>query len=902
MNENTGKRLGDVIFSDIDNNDYLNELYKNILYNYAVTILNITNIRQLRDVNVEDALRFADLLSKSTHSEKSDQHKIWAQEIITLLLTLYPNDELVAYYAGDVLDSTGNFMGQKLVKSDYVEPTPMDKAFSALSDMYLTVPADKTKKFFQPQKKVYEHLEDECFSYSAPTSMGKSFVMRMFIKEQIIKGAKKNYALIVPTKALINEVRSEIIQNDLRGLLDEKQYHVVSAASDMALEIHPDHNFILVMTPERLLYLLNDKKDFRLDYLFVDEAHKMTGRNSRAPFYYSVVDMLCHRDPTPHFVFASPNIPNPEEYLKTIASGLYGKQNALASSYSPVAQFKFLVNLKKGQIYIYNDHLQTEEYVCAIHSGVNYGAVPLMAMFDKASNGKPCRMIAYFSSKDKAITAAREFADYRKDLLGAPLDDPDLIELANDVKNQVHGDYYLVELLKWGIAYHIGYLPSAIRMRIEKLFKEEKITAMFCTSTLVEGVNLPADYLFITSYYSGRSPMSSVDFRNLIGRVGRIQFNLCGNVFMISDETRNNQQSEYLNRLKTAIPDQKLSLREDLKPKHKKFVLETLLSGSSEIRPYDKTQTPQPEEEYIMMRKFAHIALTDIVTDNNSLVRQEFEQYMKPGDMEKIRELFTPNIEILDKDINVSIDQTIALRKALKEDPNFVYPQHNNGRFNTDDVLAFLKNLGDVFNWKTYEYNTLGKSDEDGEYTKLRWYAVILAQWMEGKGLNHIMRQAIRYQENHPDKFWINKYTKQPYVATSLEHRNIVFANTLEVIENIILFSISNYFLRFSNEYKNIYGEDSLNQNNWYEYVEYGTTNEITIQLQRYGFSRESATFIREHQDDYIIIENGHVRIKNSLKDCGDVEVLQQLPDIKYNTPELFIDDEGSDENQETEK
>ena len=80
---------------------------------------------------------------------------------------------------------------------------------------------------------------------------------------------------------------------------------------------------------------------------------------------------------------------------------------------------------------------------------------------------------------------------------------------------------------------------------------------------------------------------------------------------------------------------------------------------------------------------------------------------------------------------------------------------------------------------------------------KLRWYAVILVQWMEGKGLNYIMLRAVEYQERHPEKFWINRYTKQHYDKNSLEHRNIVFANTLEVIENVILFSISNYFCAF---------------------------------------------------------------------------------------------------------
>lgn len=122
--------LGDVLFQDIDENDYLNELYKNILYNYAITTLRITKLKQLRSINVDDALRFANLLSKSTHAEKSDAHKIWAHEIITMLLTLYPEDEIVRYYAGAVLTSTGNFMGRRLIGSNYPEPAAMDELFS----------------------------------------------------------------------------------------------------------------------------------------------------------------------------------------------------------------------------------------------------------------------------------------------------------------------------------------------------------------------------------------------------------------------------------------------------------------------------------------------------------------------------------------------------------------------------------------------------------------------------------------------------------------------------------------------------------------------------------------------------------------------------------------------------
>ena len=51
----------------------------------------------------------------------------------------------------------------------------------------------------------------------------------------------------------------------------------------------------------------------------------------------------------------------------------------------------------------------------------------------------------------------------------------------------------------------------------------------------MEGVNVPADNLFVMSYKRGRSNLNHVEFKNLIGRVGRIEFNLYGNIFLIRD-------------------------------------------------------------------------------------------------------------------------------------------------------------------------------------------------------------------------------------------------------------------------------------------------------------------------------------------------------------------------------
>lgn len=89
--------------------------------------------------------------------------------------------------------------------------------------------------------------------------------------------------------------------------------------------------------------------------------------------------------------------------------------------------------------------------------------------------------------------------------------------------------------------------------------------------------------------------------------------------------------------------------------------------------------------------------------------------------------------------------------------------------------------------------------------------------------------------------------------------------------------------------YKSVHGEDSLKTNNWYEYVEYGTTNETTIFLQRNGFSKESATYIKEHLDDFIVVSEEHeFQLKRTLLECDNVNVRNEANAILYNIPQLF--------------
>lgn len=887
------KRLGDAIFVDIDSNEYLNEIHEKILFNYALRLFQLETKGKVKEFDLLDALRFADLLSKSNHQEASVRHKMWAQEIIVLLNELYPDNSLVKLYAGSVFSSVGNHRGLQKINADYKDISTFERVFAQYRSDYLTIPADTEKKFFSEQKLAYDHLDDPCFSYSGPTSMGKSFIMRMFIKDEIVlQGAQKNYALIVPTKALINEVRSSII-NDLNDNLKKRNYRVVSAASDIALE--EEHNYIFVLTPERLLYLLISRPELQIDYLFLDEAHKLSGKNSRGPFYYKVVDMLLKRPKKPHFIFASPNIPNPQVYLRLMNDVIENNdESKLASTYSPVIQVKFLLDLLGQKVSVYNEHTQSVIKVADIKAANT--SLKTMLLYFEAKNmrlpeDKRSQTIVYYNGRSKAIAAARDFADSRGVM---EKHDPELDALSRDITREVHGDYYLAGMIKKGVAYHIGYLPASIRTRIETLFQSGKITTMFCTSTLLEGVNLPADNLFITDNKIFRSAMSPVDFRNLIGRVGRISYNLYGNVFFVSEE-KSVKPEDYIEMLQTPVPEQNLSITTNpkvLKKVEKQYVVDILKSGSSVIpqRVNAEGEALQSEESYVMMRKFGLILLRDIMEDRDSLVRREFSDLLSVADENDIRAKFSDSPTLPDDDINTSVDQTKRLIKAIRD--GLEYPPCNNGGFRYADVIEFLNKLATIFEWDTYEKSSLGKEP------LRRWYAVILCQWMEGTGLSFIMKKAIEYRRDHPDNFYVSAY--QPpttYNDRSKEHRNIVFAETLEVIENIILFSISNYFLRFSNEYRKIHNVAEFD-NNWYEYVEFGTTNPLTILLQRNGFSREVATFIRDHRE--FVEEDGstgRLRLKNELLNCGNTSVEMEAADIKYNVPGLFTNDEDDPEN-----
>jgi len=861
--------LGEHIYYKIEDNEYLNELYEIILYNYSMNLLG--SPQRKKPIKKKHALRFADILSKSYGQPNSEKHRAWAQEIIALLNATYPDDAMIKAYATSVLANIGNYRGLQLIKSKYKNTSFLDELYQSFDLDYLQMPHQEDKYFFHSQKEIYDHLNDKSFSYSGPTSMGKSLVMRTFIKDKIMNDFKGNFAILVPTKALISEISSNIIKNDLQDELSNKNYKVVTSGNSLFFK-QDNLNYIMVMTPERLLYTLISYPEISIDYLFIDEAHKLSEADGRATFYFKVTDMLIERPRKPHVILASPNIPNPEIYLEVLPSEQINKPTYLRTTFTPVSQMKYVLDTVNKEFKVFNERTNKKDPFETIYSlNATDTALDLIQKIIQKDRDKS--NIVYCSGRDKTVNMARSYAESLPYLNNKILDD-----VAKEIEDEIHADYYLADIIRKGVSYHVGYLPLHIRTKIEEHYRNRDIKTIFCTSTLIEGVNLPADNLIVISVRIGtKGNMNRVEFKNLLGRVGRIEYNLYGNVFIIRNS---NMAEKTMNDLLiNDVEAQEISLKTQLNDETKEYIINQFLNGDSQL-----SQLPnQKNEEYDLMRKTGLILLNDITKNKNSVVRKQFEHLLDEDKIDSIKSLFeisSASKPKPDDDINVSLDQTQNLISAISD--GLEYPQLLNGRVQYDDLVNFLTELSKIFKWDIYEKDTLGYGQ------KIKYYAVILSRWMNGYGLSLLLKDTIDNVADNNGTVYKNRQVV-PYDG-SQEHKNIIIGDTLQIIENVILFSIANYLLRFSTEYKKLKTNNEPFDNDWYEYVEFGSTNALTIFFQRNGLTRETADYIRRHQEYVVYTQQGY-KLKKSLLNCGKQSVTDEITDILFNVPELFIEE-----------
>jgi len=514
--------------------------YNLLLKNEILKLLNLDKV-EIIDLTIEEVnflLETASIFACSS----SDKYKQISYSIIILLYSQYRDiyDE-VAKIASLLLIRLGNFPAYTLIqnkaeKIDILGDVPLNLQFeTAIKSFENKIEiANEELHLTDFQKQLLDSLNCNIdFSFSAPTSAGKSFLLILYIIEQFNKSTNLNIVYIVPTKALINQVKNDLKTNFSRFNIQDVR--VLSSTVSFEFEDIYDeikqNKHVLILTQERLSYLLSKHEfDFEINILVVDEAQKINDGN-RGVILERVITQTINKYSQIKVVFSSPLASNPdffEKYKNTIKN--------TRTNYSPVHQNVLFVNSNKKKIFL---SLLNDDLVPIVNESDLQKQCPKTSDKSKMAFwayhlGKGQSNILYANGPSDTENLAKELCNYLPDVKHKKIDG-----FIDFIKEHIHKDYSLIECLKKGVVFHYSTMPREIKEKIEDLFGDECIPVNYlcCTSTLLEGMNLPAKNVFIHKPTKGKgSKMGKFDFWNLAGRAGRLLKDFYGNIYCIDVE------------------------------------------------------------------------------------------------------------------------------------------------------------------------------------------------------------------------------------------------------------------------------------------------------------------------------------------------------------------------------
>ncbi len=489
----------------------------------------------LSDSDIRYLLLCASLLSTSAVERELDAALRIAQYCLTTA-----TDESRQAIAAFILDQLANEPAIALgvrrgkVPSDFLERLDGILLYEHWQRrLELTVETLVGKQLFlnRFQKSVWdEALDAGWLSISAPTSAGKSFVIKKFIENEAIRLKKGIAIYLVPTRALIQEV-----ENDFIHYFKAHNDHSTSVSSmPLTGAIDLDRFNILVLTQERYHLLLISKPDLVVTLLVVDEAHKI-GDRQRGVLLQQVVDCTVQINPNVKVLFASPHTENPGVVLGAAPGNVKKRelrveqvtvnQNLLWATQQPRRPQDWCLSLLMD-----NKEHHLGSFRLPDRPQPESKRLPFVAL----ALGKGGGNLIYVNSQAIAEKTAIQIYEMlpTDSLTATQLNEvAPLIELS---RSTVHRSYALAKVLSRGVAFHYGNMPYLMRCEIERLFREGFISYLVCTSTLLEGVNLPCTNIFVRGPRTGRGmPMSPSDFWNLAGRAGRWGAEFQGNIICV---------------------------------------------------------------------------------------------------------------------------------------------------------------------------------------------------------------------------------------------------------------------------------------------------------------------------------------------------------------------------------
>ncbi|KFF21044.1 DEAD/DEAH box helicase [Chryseobacterium sp. JM1] len=673
------------------------------------------------------------------------------------------------------------------------------------------------------RKKIINHDKNE-IAYIAPTSYGKSSI----IKEYIKINKPKKVAVIVPTKSLLVQTYLDLkeLSKDYKLVLHDEMYN-------------GEENFIGILTQERATRILNKNAKHCFDILFIDEAHNILRRDVRSYILARVVQLNYKRNNNHKIIYLSPLIESSNN-LKIIKT-----------SKDEISVRKINHDFKSFELFHFTER---QSFFFDRFSGERY-LIDTKLIYIEYIKKNLLRKNFFYQNKPPLIEQFAEYLYRNLDFLRN--EDYEIMKISEVLKKEVHKDFKLIKFLQKGIIYLHGKIPNIIKEYIESKYKEiDSIKYLIANKVVLEGINMPIETIFITNNRVGRKNINYNDLINLIGRANRLNFIFKnGNIDKLISKIHflDHDKFQGKNSMKSTLEIlNKEKVRDTIEnPLSQNYDIENLqFSGENKVEKKEKQKLDdkklndfsdfileEPKNKFEKIKRYCiENSITNYYKDINlgiDIISENIETY-KFNTEDKIVDIIF-NIFIKNQAENIADFEIARLNeeKARNYYNNYIYvTQHlhlNQRIISTKDYFEKKSKTDDPYLYIGVSYGEL-TSEESG-----------------------------RVSVYNDDK---KRYQQKVYVNLSVENVDLINLAIvkLKIEEDFVGYKLTQ-LISFLNDFKII-------TNNYYLKIIYGTTDETTINLVRFGLSISCVSeLIKDDQISNLLLDrNGNLSTKNSNK------------------------------------
>jgi len=382
--------------------------------------------------------------------------------------------------------------------------------------------------------------------------------------------------LVAPFRALCHEIATSL-RHAFKGedvkvneLSDALQLDFVDQLAELLGQAAPTTRYLMVLTPEKLLYVLRQEPSLvaHIGMVIYDEGHQFDTGPRGITYELLLTEIKALLPAAAQTVLISAVIKN----AAAVGTWLIGAEpnvvdgTGLLSTARSVAFATWSERL--GQLWFFeSDSYARPDYFVprSIEAqklelrGRERNARQFPQRGDDAWKDislylgirlAPSGAVAVFCGrKDTASGLAERAVEvYER---GFKLPPPVTASDANEVQRLTHlatqhfgADSTLTKAAALGVFVHHGTTPQGLRLSIEHAMQSELIKLVICTSTLAQGVNLPIRYLIVSGVNQGAERIKTRDFQNLIGRAGRAGMHTEGLVLFADPKIIDNHQRD----------------------------------------------------------------------------------------------------------------------------------------------------------------------------------------------------------------------------------------------------------------------------------------------------------------------------------------------------------------------